>query len=474
MMTSKPTWIWYPGDYEIWLGNKMNNRRTERGAFFPPFWKQVSHYVTVEFSKVVHLDYDETVTLAAEGTYNVKLDGKMLFGMPKVFTVSKGVHHINIKVHNYSSPPAIFVSGKMINSDASWNVTYEDKEWIDESGKASDTLSTVYRPAGFWNFNNIDGRPSKFQLKRRHDAAVSCKDGLYDFGKETFGFVKLHDIKGSGEINLFYGESAYEAKDKDYCETLDKLIVKEGMITDLVTGKTVPLPDVYTLDNSKAFRYVLVETIGCSVGNVSMDYEFMPEQQKGSFRCNDDVVNSIWNIAAYTMQLTAREFFIDGIKRDRWVWSGDASQSYLMNFYLFNDNDMVKRTIWLLGGKLPITSHINTIMDYTFYWLNSIYDYYLYSGDRHFLQQIYPMMRCYIDFVLSRTDNDGMVEGMAGDWVFIDWADEPMDKHGQLAFEQILFTKALQSVAVVAEIVGNPEDCEYYTQLAENLLSKLL
>ena len=31
------TWIWYPGDYEIWLGNQMNNRRTERGAFFPPF-----------------------------------------------------------------------------------------------------------------------------------------------------------------------------------------------------------------------------------------------------------------------------------------------------------------------------------------------------------------------------------------------------------------------------------------------------
>ncbi len=31
------TWIWYPGDYEIWLGNRMNNRRTERGAFFPAF-----------------------------------------------------------------------------------------------------------------------------------------------------------------------------------------------------------------------------------------------------------------------------------------------------------------------------------------------------------------------------------------------------------------------------------------------------
>ena len=36
------TWIWYPGDFEIWLGNRFNNRRTERGAMFPPFWKQDS------------------------------------------------------------------------------------------------------------------------------------------------------------------------------------------------------------------------------------------------------------------------------------------------------------------------------------------------------------------------------------------------------------------------------------------------
>ena len=50
---SKATWIWYPGDFEIWLGNIFNNRRTERGAMFPPFWKQDSHWVTVEFSKKI-------------------------------------------------------------------------------------------------------------------------------------------------------------------------------------------------------------------------------------------------------------------------------------------------------------------------------------------------------------------------------------------------------------------------------------
>lgn len=59
--TFAQTWIWYPGDYEIWLGNQMNNRRTERGAFFPPFWKTDSHYVVVEFSKQLNLSEPEEI-----------------------------------------------------------------------------------------------------------------------------------------------------------------------------------------------------------------------------------------------------------------------------------------------------------------------------------------------------------------------------------------------------------------------------
>ena len=81
------TWIWYPGDYEIWLGNEMNNRRTERGAFFPPFWKSDSHYNVVEFSKQIDLAEPEEIFIAAEGKYNVKLDGKLQFGMPQTMTL---------------------------------------------------------------------------------------------------------------------------------------------------------------------------------------------------------------------------------------------------------------------------------------------------------------------------------------------------------------------------------------------------
>ena len=116
--TFAQTWIWYPGDYEIWLGNQMNNRRTERGAFFPPFWKTDSHYVVVEFSKQLNLSEPEEIFIAAEGKYNVKLDGKLQFGMPETMLLPAGKHNLNIKVWNQATPPTIYVKGKTVNSDS--------------------------------------------------------------------------------------------------------------------------------------------------------------------------------------------------------------------------------------------------------------------------------------------------------------------------------------------------------------------
>ena len=471
------TWIWNPGDYEIWLANEMNNRRTDRGTFFPPFWKSDSHYVTVEFSNKFNLKESEVIKIAVEGKYNVKIDGKMLFGMPSAVNLSAGEHKINIKVWNQSTPPAIFVNGKTVKSDSSWNVTNEDKEWIDASGKVSDTSATTYEKAGSLNFNTIDNKPSEFVLSRKRFKSVSSeaiKDGkLYDFGKETFGYISLENLSGNGNINVYYGESREEALDKDYCETLDKLSLKNSNVTDLSENRTYKVSNKdFTLKDSKAFRYVyIVADDSVKYDGLNMDYEYLPEKRCGSFSCNDKEVNKIWEVGKYTLQLTTREFFIDGIKRDRWIWSGDAIQSYLMNYYLCFDCPTVKRTIWALRGKDPVTSHINTIMDYSFYWINSIYDYYMYTGDSLFVAQIYPRMKTMMDYILSRTDENGMVEGLSGDWVFVDWADGYMDKKGELSFEQMLFCRSLETMDFCSKLLNKKDGS--YSKLAENLRNKI-
>ena len=460
------TWIWYPGDYELWLGNNLHNRRTERETFFPPFWKMDSHYVMVEFSTKVNLKESETISIFTEGRYNVKLDGKFFQGMPDKVSIPSGEHSLNIKVFSLDKVPALYVKGKTVVSRSHWKTTFEDKEWIDDSGKTSDKSGTVYVQAGSWNFNSPESLPSQYKLATKPMNAVAKekvgKGLLLDFGKETMGFPKFHKINGKGLLKIYYGESREEALDTIDGELIDRIKVKQSS-------------DELLLTDSKAYRYLYIETEGnLTFEDVSMMFEYLPIDYKGSFKCNDELLNKIWEVGAYTMHLTTREFFIDGIKRDRWVWSGDAYQSYLMNYYLFFDSQSVQRTIQLLRGKDPVTSHMNTIMDYTFYWFLSIYDYYMYTGDKTFIAQMYPRMESMMQYVLSRRNSRGLVEGLSGDWVFIDWADGYMDKKGEVSFEQLLFTRSLETMALCAGILEKPEDAARYGKLAGGVKNVLL
>lgn len=73
--TARATWIWYPGDFEIWLANNMQNRRTERGSFFPPFWKLDGHYVLMDFHKDVELSEPEQIdVLWKENTFSNSME----------------------------------------------------------------------------------------------------------------------------------------------------------------------------------------------------------------------------------------------------------------------------------------------------------------------------------------------------------------------------------------------------------------
>jgi alpha-L-rhamnosidase len=459
------TWIWYPGDFEINLSNKMQNRRTDRNTFFPPFWKMDAHYVLMDFHKVFDLAAPEEITVYAEGEFNLKLDGVAVESGVNKLTVPAGKHKVNVKVWNQANVPAIFVQGKTIISDASWLVTFEDKEWIDESGKTSDISDTKWLNAGSWNFNDPTQLPSAFKLPVKKLNAVSAtknkNEYLVDFGKETFGFVKLHGIKGSGKINLYYGESKEEALSVDDAMTLDRLSFTKNVQTDSV------------MILSKALRYVNIVCEGnISIDSASMLYEYADVKQRGTFTCSDDLINKIYDVSKYTLELNTREFFIDGIKRDRWVWSGDALQSYLMNYYSYFDNPTVTRTILALRGKDPVTAHINTIMDYTFYWFISVYDYYLYTGDKKFIEQVYPRMQSMMNYCLSRRNKNGLMEGLSGDWTFIDWA-AGLSKKGEISFEQMLFARSLETMSLCADIASDKTNAAEYKKLAADIKAKV-
>ena len=235
-----------------------------------------------------------------------------------------------------------------------------------------------------------------------------------------------------------HGESLDEALDTELCYYSD-LIVESGRRC-----------------KTRAFRYVFLPGQAIGETECSALLEELPQTVKGKFDSNDEELNRIWQIAAYTFRLNSRVFFLDGVKRDQWIWSGDAYQYYFINRYLCNDKANNERTILALRGKDPVTQHINTIVDYSLFWIISCYDHYLAYGDKEFLRKLYPKMESMMQFCLSGCDKEGFLIGKEGDWIFIDWAE--FDREGPLFALQILLVKALEVLSVCGKVVGIETD----------------
>ncbi|WP_163539910.1 amylo-alpha-1,6-glucosidase [Gracilibacillus sp. YIM 98692] len=454
MTRNNAHWIWYPGDWEIWLHEQVSVRREMREVIFPPFWRLDQHYSSVIFSYKYELNQPEEVRFIADGQFSVYLDGKDNDRYhDETVILPAGEHELLVAVYSKESVPSLYVEGKTIFSSDQWKVSCYDKHW---------------RQVGSWakELSSPEMSPSQYRLATQLHSPTEVwdtEDGwLVDFGKETFGYLQLNGITGKSKVTVYYGESKTEAQDREHSVLLDQVNV-DGTVDSN-----------FTFTKSRAFRYVLIvpDSKEFTFESIQMHYEYLPVQYRSHFRSSNERLNKIWDTSMYTFHLNTREFFFDGIKRDRWVWSGDAYQSFLMNYYSFYDPDVVKRTLIALRGKDPIVTHINTILDYSLYWFNGIYDYYLYTGDVEFVKTQYENMVSLMDFCLDRRNEEGFMEGKQEDWVFVDWSD--IDNRGEVSTIQILLSRSLETMSLVAVMVDDHERASIYKREAKELRKKTI
>ena len=437
---SKSYWIWHPGAFELYHSMLLHNRRTSahgkmvdgnmgrRSVYYPPMWRADGPQRNAELKKTAHVDKEEVIELISNTEYcNVIVDGKKYQRNTKI-TLNPGEHTVELQGFKAESFPAFYIKGNVFNTDRTWVTCNENLQPHRHAG-----YSELYKDEG----DNVE--IFKFSYEKLYPVSKKATDGgiLYDFGKECFGKVVIENAK-DGELFLSLGESQEEAVDYNYCQLCINADIKNGAY----------------VSEPMAMRYIFVPNTDTPL-DISLDFEFLPLDTKASFACDDEFINTLWKVCEYTMLLNSREGFFDGIKRDRWVWSGDAYQSYFVNFYLAFDKEIVKRTIRMLRGAEPTYKHINTISDYTFYWLSSIWDYYFYTGDKDFVSDIYPDMLEILSFVEGRLSPDGMFDRKPDDWVFMDWS--TFDPAGPMCAEQMVLCKAYQSVSKCADLVGDTE-----------------
>lgn len=437
-------WIWYPDDFEIELSGKFMAERYERDIPIPPFWRLDSCYKNVKFKKIYELSAAETVKIEAEGSFNVMIDGAYLYSVKSEFSVPSGKHEILVSVFNDKGLPCLKLAGDTILTDDTWQVTCCDH--IFKNAACDGEFLNGKTPNGF-------SLPSE---ERAYVEKIPSDTGdIYDFGEEMFARVVFSGAKLSDNAKIYYGESLEEVSDKEHCELLSEDFVVNG---DKVTTKI-----------AKAFRYVTAE--GIDFSGISVNEELSPSVLRSSFECDNHTVNEMYKVAARTMGLCSREFILDGIKRDRWLWGADVYQSSLMHYYSFFDTKSIKRSMTALFGKSPFSLYINHIMDYTFLWIICFDDYYRHSGDEKFARE-----NCYkvfeiMEHCLGRRDENGLMDSRPEDWVFVDWAD--LDNSGEVCCEQMLLIAALKKCVILSEEFGYKDKAERYRAIYKETEAKL-
>lgn len=432
----KSYWIWNYGDYEIFHSNRVNARRQEFGVDYPTFWKYYDVDRNVRFYAEIETEIDGNIKLFLNGKGYILVDGQR-YGSETVIFLKKGKHTLQISVVNLTGLPAAYIESDVCSTNENWYTL--------ENGAKKQVGFDIH-------YDCQEKNPESFPFAYEEKYPVSVQkynDGvLYDFGKELFGFLYVSDVKASESIHVSYGESLEEAVD-----------VENSILFEDVSGE-----NRYKL-RQRAFRYIYLT--GAENANIHAELEYLPIEYKGSFRCDDEDVNKIWDVCAYTLHLNMREVLTEAIKRDRWLWGGDAYQAFKFNNYLFFDKEIVRRSTIALRGKEPFNEHINTITDYSLYWVIGLHEYYVTYGDIEFIKNIYDKAVSLMEFCEAREDDKGFIVKKNNDWIFVDWSD--IDKDGAVCAEQMLYIAANKAMAALTRLVGaDPSSYEEkYSRLIE-------
>ena len=423
---NKAKWIWYSGDFEIYHHMLLSCRRQELGCDYPCMWRTARPEVNAAFVKEFDIPEDSTMFVHSHSKGYVHYCG--LHPVNTEIPLKAGHCKISIELYDLEAFPSLFIDSQYVKTDETWQVQCGDRVWKNAGCNS------------FYTEADSDPAVFPFEYSPLSPASKNETDGgiLYDFGKETFGTVTLGDIAENDRVFLSYGESREEALD-----------YKNALVHEMLTSSDDKMRP------ARAFRYIFIRSENGKAPELTAQYEYLPIEDKADFYCDDEQIKTIFDLCAYTFHLNSREFYLDGIKRDRWVWSGDAYQSFIINRYLYAEPEITKRTITALLGKPPYNCHINTINDYSALLIIAIREYYDDTGDGDFVLGVWDKVKALYAFIISRLDERGYVVQRPGDWIFIDWGD--VDKSGTLCAEQILLWQTYNSMARLSAAAGETD-----------------
>jgi hypothetical protein len=210
---------------------------------------------------------------------------------------------------------------------------------------------------------------------------------LLDFGKEIHGGIQITTSQSNRvtrKIRVRFGESVSEA-----CSDVigDGTTGKEGGATNhhAMRDFKITLPGYGSLEvGNTGFRFVRIDLLDSAAFLVLKEIRaiatFRDIPYVGSFKCNDERLNKIWETGAYTVHLNMQDYLWDGIKRDRMIWAGDMHPEIMTISTVFGYNEVVPKSLDFVRDHTPLPRFINGIPSYSMWWVIMQHDWYQFHG----------------------------------------------------------------------------------------------
>ena len=267
---------------------------------------------------------------------------------------------------------------------------------------------------------------------------------LLDFGTELTGnieiFTPITKDKNLPLVRIRFGESVAEA--------MAELGGDANAQNDhAVRDQTVRLPWLGKITvGPSGFRFVRIDNVdpqeSAQISEVRAVLLIRDVPQVGSFRCDDERLNQIWKVGAYTVHLNMQEYLWDGVKRDRLVWIGDMHPEVSTINAVFGFNDVVPRSLDLTRDITPVTEWMNGISSYSMWWVLIHEQWWMHHGDRAYLAAQKPYLAALLKKLAALIGPDGRekIDGLR----FLDWPSSP-NQQGVTAGLQGLLVMTLES-----------------------------
>ncbi len=254
------------------------------------------------------------------------------------------------------------------------------------------------------------------------------------------------------------------------------------------------LPEVISLARRYAFRYAKIEVLA-----VSSKYQLVVEDAwvQAVTSARDEVIlplvgsaleEKIDAVAIRTLRNCMQDVFEDGPKRDRRLWIGDLRLQALANYVTYQNNDLVKRCLYLFAGTAGEDNRIAAcvftepnnraddtyMLDYSLFFIPTLLDYYEATGDMVTLADLAPIAIEQLKLCSVYFDNNHLVRDSSQlGWCFVDW-NLNLNKQASAQAIYIYCAKAAEKIAHILKQPQMAQEIQYDWQLKQKAAMKHL